>query len=273
MNNTPAEAPSPQPPAAAVSPDVPGFAASLAGLWTLNWRAGFTWRRAPVWLAVLVANPLLAWVSIPRGGTQAFLDWTTHLYLELLVPLYCLVTAGGMIRDEVQDDTLCFALTRPLTRARLYIGKYLCQLATLELAALFNGGLLVLAGVLCGVQPALSLAGRLLLAGALAVLVYAALGGLFGLMTRRYIVLGLVYGFIVEVGIGHIPTNINSLSMMRHVRTLMAGHAAVHDRYDWSPDGALTGVLIMLGTAAAAIVAGALVFTWNEYLASHEAPK
>jgi ABC-type transport system involved in multi-copper enzyme maturation permease subunit len=256
-----------------VPESVPGFGQTLAGLWVLHWRAWFSWRRAPAWLAILLANPILAWISIPRDGTQAFLDWTTHLYLELLVPLYCLVTAGGMIRDEIQDDTLGFILTRPLTRARLYIGKYLCHLASIELVALINGGLLVLAGVLCGVEPALSLTGRLLLAGALGVLVYTALGGLFGLLTRRYIVLGLVYGFIVEVGIGHIPTNVNSLSMMRHIRTLLAGHSSVQNRYDWSPDGAVTGALIMVTTALIALAASAALFTWREYLSSHEAPK
>lgn len=224
-------------------------------------------------LAILLANPLLAWISIPRGGTPAFLDWSAHLYLELLVPLCCLVAAGGMIRDEVQDDTLGFVLTRPLTRARLYLGKYLCQLAWIEGVVFLNGGLLVLAGSLDGVTAAGPLAGRLLLAGALAVLVYSALGGLFGLLTRRYIVLGLVYGFIVEVGIGHIPTNINSLSMMRHVRTLLAGNAAVQDRYAWPAEGAFTGVLIMLGVTALALVAGAAIFTWKEYLGSHDAPK
>lgn len=258
------------PPAGAA---VPTFAQSLHGVWLLTWRSSRAWRRAALWLAALVANPVLAWFSIPRGADGPFLDWTVHLYLDLLVPLFCLVVCGGMIRDEVQDDTLGFLITRPTTRARLYLAKYLCQLPWLQVVALANGGLLMVVGLRVGVDHLASLAWRVLAGGALAVLVYGALGGLFGLITRRYIVLGLVYGAIVEVGIGHIPTNINSLSMMRHLQTLVAGHAPVADRYDWSASGAGIGVLIMCGVTLAALVAGAALFTWKEMQPGQEAPK
>lgn len=252
---------------------VPSFLQSLHGVWLLTWRASLAWRRTLLWVAALLASPLLAWFSIPRGADGAYLDWTVHLYLDLLIPLFCLVVCGGMIRDEVQDDTLGFLITRPTTRARLYLAKYLCQLPWLQVVALVNGGLLLVVGWRVGIEDAGALAWRVLAAGALAVLVYGALGGLFGLITRRYIVLGLVYGFIVEVGIGHIPTNINSLSMMRHVQTVLAGHPAVAMRYDWTADGAGTGVLIMLAVTLLALGAGAVLFTWKEMQPGQEAPK
>ncbi|HNQ90224.1 MAG TPA: ABC transporter permease [Verrucomicrobiota bacterium] len=243
----------------------PDFLQSLRGLWHLTWCGSLTWRRTAVIAAVLLANPALAWFGIPARGTTAFLHWTTHLYLGLAMPLYCLVICGGMIRDEVQDDTLGFLLTRPLTRARLFLGKYVCQLAWIQGVVLANSLLLVAVGWLRDVPEALSLATRLLLVGAVGTLVYSALGALFGLLTRRYVVLGLVYGFLVEVGIGHIPTNINALSMMRHQQTLLAGHAAVRDRYAWSADGPWTAALILCGTTALALALGAAVFTLREY--------
>lgn len=260
-------------PASAGAPPLPTFPHALRGLWVLTWKSSLAWRRALLWLAALFANPLLAWLSIPHDATGAFLDWTVHLYLDLLIPLYCLVVCGGMIRDEVQDDTLGFLITRPSTRARLYLAKYLCQMPWLQAVALVNGALLMLVGLRVGVPEWGALAWRVLLAGGVAVLVYGALGGLFGLLTRRYIVLGLVYGFIVEVGIGHIPTNINSLSMLRHVQTLLAGSRTVADRYDWSSAGAGTGVLIMLGATVMALTAGAVLFTWKELQPGQEAPK
>lgn len=252
---------------------VPPFFQSLSGIWLLTWKGALAWRRAVLWMVALFASPALAFFTIPVGVTGAFLDWTVHLYLDLLLPLLCLVVCGGMIRDEVQDDTLGFLVTRPVTRARIYVAKYLCQLPWLQAVALVNGGLLTVVGLHVGVEDAASLAWRVLVAGSFSVLAYGALGGLFGLITRRYIVLGLVYGFIVEVGIGHIPTNINSLSMMRHVQTLLAGHAGVADRYDWTPGGAATGLVIMGATALVALVAGAVLFTWKEFQPGQEAPK
>lgn len=244
---------------------IPGFLQSLRGLWHLTGCGWLTWRRAGVLAAVLLANPLLAWFGIPTRGTPAFLQWTTQLYLGLAMPLYCLVVCGAMIRDEVQDDTLAFLVTRPLTRSRLFLGKYLCNLAWIQGVVLVNSVLLVAVGWLRDVPEATSLAGRLLLVGAMGALVYAALGAVFGLLTRRYIVLGLIYGFLVEVGIGHIPTNINSLSMRRHQQTLLAGHAAVRDCYAWSPDGPWTAALILLTATLLALAAGALIFTLREY--------
>lgn len=222
---------------------------------------------------MLFANPLLAWLSIPEGHTNSFLDWSVHLFLELLAPFYCLVVCGAMMRDEAQEETLGFLITRPITRARLFLGKYLCLMAWLQVVVGVNGGLLVAGGYAKGIEAALPLAGLILGAGALAVLAYSALGALFGLLSRRYVVLGLVYGFLVEIGIGHIPTNINSLSMMRHVHTILANHEAVRDRFGWSPEGTGVAILIMLVAAAVALTAGALFFTVKEFQVSRDNPK
>jgi len=45
-----------------------------------------------------------------------------------------------------------------------------------------------------------------------------------GQITKRYLALAVVYGFIVEMGIGAIPTNVNNFSLVRHLKTLL-----VHD--------------------------------------------
>ncbi|MBM3881713.1 MAG: hypothetical protein FJ387_18645 [Verrucomicrobia bacterium] len=259
--------------AAPASPARPSFGRMLRGLWVLTWGSLLAWRRLPWLLGLFLANPLLAWLSIPREGGEAYLDYVGHLYLELLVPLLCLVVGGALIRDEVQDETLGFLVTRPVTRGRLFLGKYLCTLVWLELVVGVNTALVTGVGWVLAVPLAVPVSGWLLGTGALAVLVYSALGALFGLMTHRYVVLGLIYGFLVEIGIGHIPTNINSLSMMRHTHTLFAQAAAVQSQFDWSPAQPGKAALFMILATVLALGAGAVLMTLKEFQPGSESAK
>lgn len=107
----------------------------------------------------------------------------------------------------------------------------------------------------------------------MAALAYGALSALLGMLHRRFLVLGAVYGLVVEVGIGQIPTNINHLSINRHLRTLLANLGPFQDTYGWSAEGTLTSVLVL--TMAPVILAGlaAALFTWREYHYSEEMHK
>src|SRR6185436_12447708 len=67
----------------------------------------------------------------------------------------------------------------------------------------------------------------------LAVLAWSALGTMLGLLTKRYMAWALLYGFIVEMGIGRIPTNINTLSLIRHLKSLLSLNPALQAIYDW----------------------------------------
>jgi hypothetical protein len=107
----------------------------------------------------------------------------------------------------------------------------------------------------------------------LAVLTWSALGVFLGQVAKRYMAVALVYGFIVELGIGRIPTNINTLSMMRHLKTLLSHNPALQGIYDWS----VTGVPLALGALALAtalfLTLAALLFTFKEYHQTAEMQK
>src|SRR5262249_32116008 len=143
---------------------------------------------------------------------RPFYRWLVDFYFLLVLPLYGLSVCGSMIRDELQSDTLGFLTTRPVGRARLFLIKYLCQMTWLQALAALHGLLLCGVGFAREVPGVGSMMALFFGAQVLAVLAWGALSALLGLITRRYMVLGIVYGFVVEMGIGRIPTNINSLS-------------------------------------------------------------
>src|SRR5262249_8511079 len=144
--------------------------------------------------------------SRPRWSrTQTFYQWLIKFYFFLLLPLNCVRTSGGLIRDELQANTLGFLTTRPLSRGRLLIVKYLSQTVWLQILMFVEALLLFGAGQLREIPALSDLLPLFLAAQFLAIFAWSALGALLGQITSRYMAISLVYGLIVEMGIGGIP--------------------------------------------------------------------
>ena len=199
------------------------------------------------------------------GRTEPFYHWLIDFYFFMVLPLGCVRGCGALIRDELQADTLGFLTTRPLGRARLLVLKYLSQTAWLQLAAVLEAVLLFAAGQLRTI-PALSTLLPLFLATQfLAVLAWSALGTVLGLATSRYLAMGILYGLFVEMGIGRIPTNINTLSMMRHLKTLLSHNSALQGIYEWTTTGVPLAVSALVLATVLFVGLAAFLFTVREY--------
>jgi hypothetical protein len=198
-----------------------------------------------------------------RSG--AFYHWLIDFYFFVMLPLNCVRTCGALIRDELQADTLGFLTTRPLSRASLLLAKYLSQTAWLQLLMGVQTVLLFLAGGLRQIPALWGLVTLFLITQVLAVFAWSALGTFFGLVTNRYMALAMVYGLIVELGIGRIPTNINTLSMMRHLKVLLAHNPSLQEIYDWSGKGVPLSVAALVLSTAIFLSLATLLFTFREY--------
>lgn len=205
--------------------------------------------------------------------TEPFYHWLIDFYFFVILPLQCVRGSGGLIRDELQADTLGFLLTRPLSRARLLVLKYLSQTAWLQIMLLVETLLLFLAGSLRQMPALGALLPLFLAAQVLAVPAWSALGLFLGQVTKRYLAVALLYGFIVEMGIGRIPTNINTLSLVRHLKTLLAHNPALHQLYDWTGTGVPLSVGALAFAAGLFLVLAALLFTFKEYHQTAEMQK
>jgi len=149
------------------------------------------------------------------GRSGPFYHWLIDFYFFVILPLNCVRACGALIRDELQADTLGFLTTRPVSRARLLVVKYLSQTAWVQILMLVETLLLFAAGHLRHI-PALDSLLPLFFGRAISGRAGLERAGAFlGQVTKRYMALAMVYGFIVEMGIGRIPTNINTLSLMR----------------------------------------------------------
>ncbi len=256
-----------------MSTQLPSFYSALRGVWTLTWRTRLTFKKLLPLLANVFAIPIFASFVLDSGDTRGYYHFLIDLYFTLVLPITCLSHFGAMIRDELQEDTMTFLITRPVSRGRILILKYLTLVIWIQLILFGNCLGFWLLGQSVGVPETTGLIIRLMQVQVMAVFAYGALSTLFGLLSQKYLILGVVYGFLVEFGISQIPTNINLLSLSKHFKTLLAKHQPLADFFNWSAEGAgssfwfvIAGTLIFLGASAA-------MFTLREYHHAEEMQK
>jgi hypothetical protein len=215
----------------------------------------------------------LSAIQAPWGRTTPFFHWLIDFYFFIILPLACVRACGGLIRDDLQTDTLSFLITRPISRARLLIAKYIAQVVWLEGLLLGETLLLFAAGMMRQIPDLGGLLPLFLCAQFLAVPAWSALGALLGQLTTRYMAAALIYGGVVEMGIGRIPTNINTLSLLRHLETLLSKNGALQNVFDWDAGNTLTAIAALLLAPVVFVGVAALLFSLLEYHASAEMQK
>lgn len=207
------------------------------------------------------------------GRTTPFYHLLIDLYFFMILPLMCVRACGALIRDELQADTLGFLITRPISRARLLVVKYITQVAWLEILLLVETLLLFAAGAERHIAALGGLLPLFLCVQIIAVPAWCALGTLLGQITTRYMAAALIYGAVVEMGIGRIPTNINSLSLLRHIESLLSRNGTLEAIFSWEAGATWVAVLALVLAPVMFAGAAALLFSVIEYHATAEMQK
>ncbi|WP_433535658.1 ABC transporter permease [Micromonospora sp. CA-249363] len=162
------------------------------------------------------------------------------LGLAVVLPVVALIIGTGVLGAEIDDGTVVHILTKPLPRWQIVLPKL--AVATGVTAATVAVPLYV-AGVLAdSVRLGLALAA----ASALGALAYSALFLALSLITRRPVLLGLVYVLIWEGLLGNFVSGTKVLSIQQYV-------IALADRL--APSGLLeTSVSVPVATVMTALV-------------------
>ncbi|MCF7669074.1 MAG: ABC transporter permease [Verrucomicrobia bacterium] len=251
----------------------PGFNRLLGGVWLMTWRSELIPRRVPLLILIICALPGLVYATVNPGDTRQFYKWLIDMYFLLILPLYCLMQFGAMIRDEVQEGTLGFLISRPAKRWSIFLSKYVCRILMVEIIAGVNLVLLFAVGWLRDIQGVIAVLPAFLAIQVIAVPVWGAISSLFGLIHKKYLVLGIVYGFVVEFGIGRIPGNINTLSLIRQFKTILAQLKPVREFFEWSAEGMGIALLVLACATVVYLAAGVILFVLKEYTTSDEVGK
>lgn len=224
--------------------------------------------------AILAATPLLLALSLALARVEAFDVWLFQsvmvpLFLQVVLIFVTLVHAGSLIREEIEDNTLPFLLTRPVARSRIVLYKY-AGYAIAVLVLLLPP--LVLA---YGVTEAyaddpfvadLDVLGAFLAATVLGGLAYGGFFTLLSVATRRPLPAGLLFGFVWESIVGSIPGDVPKLSLIHYLRSILKDLVSVGPLSAYPSDiSAGTAAVVLVGFTIAALVLAVVLFRQAEF--------
>ncbi|MDI5939835.1 ABC transporter permease subunit [Micromonospora sp. DH15] len=221
---------------------------------TVSWltlRGLFGRRRFLLLLPLPVVLVGLAVLSRSLGVTPR--DWAppvlVGLGLAVVLPVVALIVGTGVLGAEIDDGTVVHILTKPLPRWQIVLPKLAVATAVTGVPVavpLYAAGLLA-----DSARLGLALAA----ASAVGALAYSALFLALSLLTRRPVLLGLVYVLIWEGLLGSVVSGTRVLSIQQYVialadriapTELLLGDVSV-------PVAAVMSALISVGFTALAI--------------------
>ena len=180
-------------------------------------RGLFGRRRALLLLPLPILLVGLALICRAYGVSPA--DWgqpvLVGLGLAVLLPVIALIVGTGVLGSEVDDGTLVHILTKPLSRSRIVLAKLAVAIGVTAVtcaAPLFAAGYLA-ADARLGAGLAVGA-----VVGACA---YSAFFLLLSLLTRRPVLVGLVYILVWEGLLGRFVSGTRVLSIEQYIITIV----------------------------------------------------
>jgi ABC-2 type transport system permease protein len=150
---------------------------------------------------------LLCWILIPQA----------------LLPLVALLYASGIIQDEQEEQTITYLLIRPIPKWLLYWIKMAATWSTTVLMVIVLVALTFAAVHLRSETDVSTALARCAKAGAilsLASITYCSLFGLMSLLTRRTLIVGILYAVIIEGLLASFPLSLRWGTVIYHTRMI-----------------------------------------------------
>ncbi len=258
------------------------FAAGARAVFLLSLE-GMVWTRRGALMALLLGLPALFALlfrvalaaKLPASSSPADLYGTivALYYVRNAVPLAALFYATALVADEVEEKTITYLFTRPLTRASILVGKFAAYVATtwsLALPALaVSFVLLTTARGMDGLRSALGHLPRDLGVVALGFLAYGALFTLLGVALRRPVIPGLLFLFVWEM-LANLPGYLPRFTISAWLRSLISHRppegGLLAQLFTPAVLPAATSLVVLTGIAVACVALAAAVFARREYV-------
>jgi ABC-2 type transport system permease protein len=189
----------------------------------------------------------LAWLGSALAEPREFATPVlVGLGVAVVLPVISLIVGTGVLGSEIDDGTVVHILTKPLARWKIVLTKLTVAFGVTTVAV---AAPLFVAGVITdGTRLGLGLAA----AATLGALAYCALFLALSMITRRPVLLGLLYVMVWEGLLGNFVSGTRVLSIQQYVVSLAAR---------WADTTLLTGT-VKIGLALAMSAAFVAVGTW-----------
>jgi ABC-type transport system involved in multi-copper enzyme maturation permease subunit len=196
------------------------------------------WSRRTIFMALVVGGPVLLALIVRAldvfgmtalrvngravGGIGVFGVMMWMLFLRFIVPVLAVFYGTALMADEIEDKTLTYLFTRPISRGAVLVGKYLAYIACTILVVLPAVMLVYFLVVpfrdIAGTFPSLLTDLGLL---ALGLAVYGALFAFVGAFFKRPLVIGLMFTFGWEPAVMALPGYLRKFTVAYYLQALV----------------------------------------------------
>jgi len=257
------------------------FAQGSRAVFDLSLEA-MVWSRRTLLMGILVGLPALVAVAYrvvlathptarmpPAGDIYAVI--VAVYWIRNVLPLAALFFATALVADEVEGRTLTYLLTRPLTRASIFAGKFAAYLATTLALALPSVVLTCFVLLSARGWPAVAASvGDLFRdvgVAALTLVAYGAFFALLGVLLKRPVIPGLLFLYGWEL-MANLPGYLPRFTLTAWLRSLIRHHPAEEGLaglfQQVLPVGQALAVLVVV--SAAFLAAAVWIFSTREYV-------
>lgn len=233
MSTAPPPAPVPGRPA----PAAPSLATAARRIFDLS-LGEMLWSRRTIFMALVVGGPVVLALIVRAveafglpalrvngarvAGATTFGMMIWVLYLRFIVPVLGVFYGTALLADEIEDKTLTYLFTRPISRGSVLLGKYLAYLVCTGLVVLPSVLLVYFLVVPFGEVPATFRSVLLDLAILfMGLAVYGALFAFVGTWLRRPLVAGLVFAFGWEQLAMTLPGYLRQFTVAYYLQSLV----------------------------------------------------
>jgi ABC-2 type transport system permease protein len=243
---------------------------------------GMVWTRRSLLMAVLVGMPIVFAILyrvllVSKARVQPVTPYDLYAvvvaiyWIRNVLPLAALFYATSLVADEVEGRTLTYLVTRPLTRASIFAGKFAAYLVTtLSLvlpSAVVTFFLVLTAPGSPGVGAAAFDLFRDLGVMALALLVYGALFALLGVLLKRPVIPGLMFLYGWEL-LANLPGYLPRLTITAWLRSLVTHRPAQEGLAGLFQQvlPAEQAVPVLIAVAVVSLILAVRIFSSREYV-------
>jgi ABC-2 type transport system permease protein len=199
-------------------------------------------RRGLVLLAIPLVLVLLALaVRLLTGEAVSARGVLVEVGLAVVVPLVALLAANGVLGPEIDDGSVVYLLSTPVSRYAVAASKWATAAGV---SVLLSSGGLAAAAVVGGVSARWVLASAV--AGAIGAVLYTALFAAMSSATRHGMIAGLVYILLIERGLGSLLTGLRYVSVQSFTQRVSEAVADIDMPVDMGLGYAVVAAVVVL---------------------------
>lgn len=202
-------------------------------------------------------------------GYEIFMEVATGLFFLFIIPLITLLYAISAVRDDIENHTIVYLITRPVTKAEILFYKFKGSFisAWIPIVISFSITFFIVAQKEGSLFIHLDYLGTFLILITLSILAYCVIFFIFSLITSYPIVLSLLYVFFWEVLL--IPNQqsvINRFSIMFHIQSIAKGMLGDISKIElYQPLAVTESLLVLFGIIIGFFVLAIIIFNNRDF--------